>query len=122
MCVCVCVSGVPGQVLSQVNQVIETAKRGETTLYKACALLDFTSEAFQYARQASQDTFDLSRVCQKKLEQSDHVFTEMMEARLNTLIEQAEDCQDKCVHCLGESGARGNTRGWGFVQEEQLLE
>ena len=97
--------GVPGRLLSKVNGVIEEAGRGKTTLYKASAMLEFTSDAFLYARRSARDRFDLSRTYGKKLEECDAEFTKMMSARVYAKMEEAQQCQNKCIECVGESWA-----------------
>ena len=43
------------------------AQEGETSLFKASQLLELTFEAYQYARGAAQDQFDLKRTSEQYL-------------------------------------------------------
>ena len=43
------------------------AKEGEPSLFKASQLLEFTFEAYQYARGAAQDKYDLKRNSEQHL-------------------------------------------------------
>ena len=98
----ICHADIPAQVLGKVNNVIKVAKEGETTLFKASQLLEFTSEAFRYAREASQNKSDLQRVSVESLKKYDETFTKMIESRINARMDEAGDQQEECFEFLGE--------------------
>ena len=50
------------------------AKEGMTSLFKASQLLEFTFDAYQYARLAAQDQFDLKRQSVQYLKQFEETF------------------------------------------------
>ena len=101
---CLSSADVPEQLLSMVEHTIQKATEGKTTLYKASALLEFTSNIFLYTHRSTQDRFNISHQHMKLLDQFDDMFGKMMSARLNTNMEQAQNYSDKCVRCVGELG------------------
>lgn len=86
----------------KVDDVIRIATEGKTTLFKASELLEFTLESFQYARRSALDQFDLSRRSGKALSDFDSSFKKMMSARLDTNMDLALECEEQCLHQLGE--------------------
>ena len=109
----------PETVLSKVNHVIQVAKEGKTTLFKASELLEFTLSAFQYARWLARDRFDLSRRSGGNLKESDDSFHQMLSARLNTEMSSAARCEKACFDHLqlALEKAESDCREW----EEQAL-
>ena len=95
-------SDVPEKLLSKVDHVIHMATEGKTTLFKASELLEFTSEAFQYARRAALDKFDLSRESGKTLDSYDQSFSQLIGARMEAKMDQAQDSEESCLHYLGK--------------------
>ena len=53
---------------------MKLAKAGQTSLFKASQLLEFTFDAYQYARLSSQDQFDLKRQCTKHVADFEEAF------------------------------------------------
>ena len=92
----------PQNILSKVNHVIKVATEGKTTLFKASSLLEFTSEAFQYARRSMQNKFDLSRKSGEILDSYDQSFHKMMDARLVANMDEAQDSEEICLQYLGK--------------------
>lgn len=93
----------PGQVFQQVQTVIKKANDGKTTLFKASDLLEFTSEAYLYARDASQDKFDLERASRQELDKYDEVFKCMIKNRIDATMEDADTDKDECRALLGKT-------------------
>ena len=65
---------IPDQVLQKVDRATTLAKEGETSLFKASQLLEFTFEAYQYARGAARDDFDLKRASERHLSKFEEDF------------------------------------------------
>ena len=91
----------PAQVFQQVQTVMKEANDGKTTLFKASDLLEFTSEAYLYARTASRDTFDLERTSQRELSRYDEVFKRMIQNRIGAKMEDADTDMEECRSLLG---------------------
>lgn len=53
---------------------MKLAKAGQTSLFKASQLLEFTFDAYQYARLSSQDQFDLKRQCTEHMTEFEEAF------------------------------------------------
>lgn len=92
---------VPAQLLGKVNNVIKVAKEGKTTLFKASELLEFTSEAFLYARKASRDKTALKKESVDSLKKYDEMFCKFLEFRIKASMEEASEQQEKCFSQLG---------------------
>ena len=67
-------TGVPSKVLQRVDQATALAKEGMTSLFKASQLLEFTFDAYQYARGAAQDQYDLARKNEQHLAEFEKPF------------------------------------------------
>jgi hypothetical protein len=80
--------------------VIQLAKEGKTTLFKAIELLEFTLSAFHYARWLGRNRFDLSRESGEDLRESDNSFQEMLNARLNAKMPLVGRCEKACLDHL----------------------
>ena len=65
---------VPSQVLQKVDRATSLATEGETSLFKASQLLEFTFDAYQYSRGAAKDPFDLSRSSEHHLSKFEEDF------------------------------------------------
>lgn len=91
---------VPADVLGKVQLVIQTAHQGQTSLFKASQLLEFTSSAYDYARSASQDTFDLRRESAVALKHYDETVKRLIECRIKADMRRAESEQDQCFAYL----------------------
>ncbi len=89
---------VPEKVLETVETVIRVAKEGKTTLFKASDVLELTTDAYQYARRACIDDFELERESGAVLRNYDDVFKRMIQNRIETKVDDAEedlrDCRD----------------------------
>jgi len=94
---------VPANVLSKLNRAIQLAKEGQTSLFKASQLLEFTSPSYKYARFASHDTYDLKRESQQLLGQYDRTFCKLVDCRIKADMAGAEAQQEDCFRCLGMS-------------------
>ncbi len=94
---------IPQSVLAKVDHVINLAHKGKTSLFKASELLGGTIEAYQYAREAAQDTFDIHRRSQQLLDQHDESFRQMIDCRINANIPEAERHEAQCFEHLSES-------------------
>ena len=58
------------------------AKQGETSLFKASQLLEFTFEAYQYARWAAQDQYDLKRTSEQHLTKFEEDFKNVCKGKI----------------------------------------
>ena len=95
-------TAVPGQVSGQVNDVINVATKGQTTLFKASEVLEQTMEAYRYARFAARDDFDLKRQSGQLLRDYDETLKAMIKCRLDSQLDEASQKEDECSRKLGE--------------------
>ena len=93
---------IPQKVLSKVELVMSMAHEGETSLFKASELLDGIFEAYQYARAAAGDKYDIQRRSQRLLDKYDESFKQMIRSRINTNIPDAEMYQAQCFEELSK--------------------
>ena len=77
------------------------AKEGQTSLFKASQLLEFTSSSYKYARFASHDAYDLKRESQQLLGQYDQTFRKLVDCRITADMPGAEAQQEDCFRRLG---------------------
>ena len=82
--------------------MIKLAHEGQTSLFKASQLLEVTSDAYQYARYASKDTFGLQRKSHQSLDKFDETFKKLVECRIHTNMPGAEQELSKCFEQLSE--------------------
>lgn len=98
---------IPAQVLQKVDKATQLATDGETSLFKASQLLEFTFEAYQYARGAAQDQFDLKRNSERYLTKFEEDFKNMISSRMDAELERATaelvNCQRALEDALNES-------------------
>jgi hypothetical protein len=94
---------IPSQVLQKVDRATDMAKQGETSLFKASQLLEFTFEAYQYARWAAQDQYDLKRTSEQHLTKFEEDFKNMIKYRLEADLAKAAVELENCQHSLEEA-------------------
>jgi hypothetical protein len=87
---------IPTEVLQRVDRAIALATEGLTSLFKASQLLEFTFDAYQYARGAARDQFDLRRASEVHLSRFEETFKNMIGHRVNADLTQAELEMVKC--------------------------
>ena len=95
-------TAVPGEVSQQVNNVIDFATKGQTTLFKASEVLEQTMEAYRYARFAAKDNFDLKRQSGQLLRDYDETLKAMIKCRLESQLDEASQKEEECSRQLGE--------------------
>ena len=93
---------IPGQVSSRVDDVINVATKGQTTLFKASEVLEQTMEAYRYARFAARDNFDLKRQSGQLLRDYDETLKAMIKCRLDSHLDEASQKEEECSRQLGE--------------------
>ena len=81
---------------------MELAKVGETTLFKASQLLEYTIDAYSYAREAQRDGFDLERASESALHRYDQTFRKLIEGRIISETDNDAELLETCFQCLGE--------------------
>ena len=86
-----------------VETVIRVAKEGKTTLFKASDVLELTADAYQYARRAYIDDFELERESGAVLRNYDDAFKRMIQNRIETKVDDAEEDLRDCRDLLSES-------------------
>lgn len=87
---------VPSEVLQRVDKATTLAQEGTTSLFKASQLLEFTFDAYQYARGAAKNDFDLKRECEQHLTEFEQTFKNGISYRLKADLDQSEVEFDKC--------------------------
>ena len=87
---------------SQVDNVVNIATRGQTTLFKASEVLEQTMEAYRYARFAARDDFDLKRKSGQLLRDYDETLKAMIKCRLDSQLDEASHKEEECSKKLGE--------------------
>ena len=107
-----------------------------TSLFKASQLLEFTFDAYQYARGAARDQFDLSRRSEQHIKQFEEMFksvrrlfclfvclcgpsamsshththTQMIHFRVNTDLSKAATELEECQKSLGNTNTQTQTQ------------
>ncbi len=82
--------------------MIRVGKEGKTTLFKASDVLELTAEAYQYARRASLDNFQLANKSVDALRTYDSVFKRMIQNRIDTKVDEADYDKKECCDQLGK--------------------
>ena len=93
---------VPGLVSSQVDNVITLATKGQTTLFKACEMLEQTMEAYRYARFAAQYDFNLKHRSRQLLRDYHETLKAMIRCQLESQLDEASKKEEECSRMLGE--------------------
>ncbi len=89
-------------MLAKVDHVINIAHERKVGLFKSSELLAGSSKAYQYAREASRDNFDLQRRSQLFLDKQDESFKQMIACRIQANVQDGEKQEKECFEHLSE--------------------